>query len=258
MANVDNSNVSQTLIQNPIIFDQPLGKLDRLNFKIYLDDDAVTPAWLYVPTYLDVAEWNATFQIDEEIGYASVDAGWSEKPSVPIPEQPSQMPYIFMKPDPVLQKLAFEKKQAQRLSQQAGLLSDAVGGTESAQAEADAKAASAVSAVKAADEEAAKAAAEAAAAAAANDKDAAVKAAYAEAKAEAAKAEAAKAAKEAADPSKDRDAKTRDAPLPQPRPVDRASVNDNRAVAVTINRAVAMPVANTSFKMAVADTSVTK
>jgi hypothetical protein len=115
MANVDNSNVSQTLIQNPVIFDQPLGKLDRLNFKIYFDDDAVTPAWLFVPPYLDINEWNATFQIDEEIGYASVDAGWSEKPTVPIPEQPSQMPFIFLKPDPALQKLTFEQKQQERL-----------------------------------------------------------------------------------------------------------------------------------------------
>ena len=123
MANVDNSNVSQTLIQNPIIFDQPLGKLDRLNFKIYFDDAAVTPAWLYVPSYLDTSEWNATFQIDEEVGFASVDEGWSENPTVPIPDRPSQMPFIFIKPDPVQQKLDFEKKRAAR--EQAELLAGA-------------------------------------------------------------------------------------------------------------------------------------
>jgi hypothetical protein len=97
MANVDNSNISQALIQNPIVFDQPLGKLDRLSFKIYFDDAAVTPAWLYVPSYLDVNEWNATFQIEEEIGYASVDAGWGETPTIPIPCNPDAMQYLFLR-----------------------------------------------------------------------------------------------------------------------------------------------------------------
>jgi hypothetical protein len=98
MANVDNSNISQALIQNPIVFDQPLGKLDRLNFKIYFDDDSLTPAWLYVPSYLDVNEWNATFQIEEEIGYANVDAGWGEAPTISIPSNPNAMQYLFLKP----------------------------------------------------------------------------------------------------------------------------------------------------------------
>jgi hypothetical protein len=98
MANIDNSNVSQALIQNPIVFDQPLGKLDRLNFKIYFDDDSLTPAWLYVPSYLDVNEWNATFQIEEEIGYANVDAGWGEAPTIPIPSNPNAMQYLYLKP----------------------------------------------------------------------------------------------------------------------------------------------------------------
>ena len=97
MANVDNSNISQALIQNPIVFDQPLGKLDRLSFKIYFDDAAVTPAWLYVPSYLDINEWNATFQIEEEIGYASVDAGWGETPTIPIPCNPDAMQYLFLR-----------------------------------------------------------------------------------------------------------------------------------------------------------------
>jgi hypothetical protein len=99
MGNINDTSVSQTVIQNPIIFEQPLGKLDRLIFKIYFDDQTVTPAWLYVPSYLDVVEWNATFQIEEEIGYANVDAGWSEAPSIPIPDNPNLMPYIFYKKD---------------------------------------------------------------------------------------------------------------------------------------------------------------
>ena len=79
-----------TLIQNPIIFDQPLGKLDRLTFKVYFDDAAVTPAWLYVPSYLDVSEWNATFQIDEEIGFADKNAGWGTNPTIPASSASSQ------------------------------------------------------------------------------------------------------------------------------------------------------------------------
>jgi hypothetical protein len=99
MANVDNTNQSQALIQNPIVFDQPLGKLDRLSFKIYFDDAAVTPAWLYIPPYLDINEWNATFQIEEEIGYANVDAGWGETPTIPIPSNPDAMQYLYLKPE---------------------------------------------------------------------------------------------------------------------------------------------------------------
>ena len=98
MANVDNTNQSQALIQNPIVFDQPLGKLDRLSFKIYFDDDSLTPAWLYIPSYLDINEWNATFQIEEEIGYANVDAGWGETPTIPIPSNPDAMQYLYLKP----------------------------------------------------------------------------------------------------------------------------------------------------------------
>ena len=49
MANVGDSGISQTLIQNPSIFENTLGKLDRLNIKIYYDNDTITPAWLLLP-----------------------------------------------------------------------------------------------------------------------------------------------------------------------------------------------------------------
>jgi hypothetical protein len=96
MTDVADTGISQTVIQNPVVFDKPLGKLDKLIFKVYFDDDTITPAWLYVPAYLDAMEWNATFQIEEEIGYASSDGGWGEAPTVPIPTNPNDMNYLFL------------------------------------------------------------------------------------------------------------------------------------------------------------------
>ena len=94
MGNVGDSGISQTLIQNPSIFENTLGKLDRLNFKLYYDDEALTPAWLYLPFQYDVNEWNATFQIDEEIGFANQGSGWGTRPSIPVPDDPNDTPYL--------------------------------------------------------------------------------------------------------------------------------------------------------------------
>ena len=77
---------SQTCIQNPILFTNTLGKLDKLNFKIYLDDESLTPMWLYSPFPSQLDEWSATFQIDEEIGFVDRNNGWSTKPTIPISE----------------------------------------------------------------------------------------------------------------------------------------------------------------------------
>ena len=77
---------SQTCIQNPIVFTNTLGKLDKLNFKIYLDDESLTPMWLYSPFPSQLDEWSATFQIDEEIGLADRTDGWSNRPTIPINE----------------------------------------------------------------------------------------------------------------------------------------------------------------------------
>lgn len=87
---------SQTVIQNPSIFDNTLGKLDRLDIKIFYDDQEITPAWEYLPYYLTLSEWNATFQIDEEMGYANRASGWGAKPTVPIPTDPDKTPYLFV------------------------------------------------------------------------------------------------------------------------------------------------------------------
>lgn len=88
--------ISQTVIQNPIMFDNPLGKLDKLQFKIYYDDDNLTPSWLAVPFDIGFNEWDATFQIDEEVGYANKDSGWGINPTVPIPSNPSALQYMAL------------------------------------------------------------------------------------------------------------------------------------------------------------------
>jgi hypothetical protein len=94
MSNIGDSGISQTLIQNPCIFENTLGKLDRLNIKIYYDDANITPAWLYLPIDYDINEWNATFQIDEEVGFINQDPNWSNVPNVPIPKNPNDTSYL--------------------------------------------------------------------------------------------------------------------------------------------------------------------
>jgi len=95
MADIGNTGVSQTVIQNPTVFENALGKLDKLDFKIYYDDYAMTPAWLYMPYFLSLNEWNATFQIDEQVGFASQDSGWGPRPTVDVPDDPNSTPYLF-------------------------------------------------------------------------------------------------------------------------------------------------------------------
>ena len=81
---IGDTEISQTCIQNPILFTNTLGKLDRLSFKIYLDDINLTPMWLFYPFSSQIEEWSATFQIDEEVGYADRNSGWGPVPTVPI------------------------------------------------------------------------------------------------------------------------------------------------------------------------------
>ena len=94
MGAVGDTGLSQTVIQNPVILDVPLGKLDHLDFKIYYDDDQLTPAWQYLPFTLDINEWNATFQIDEEVSFANRESGWGQLPTIPIPNDPRRMAYL--------------------------------------------------------------------------------------------------------------------------------------------------------------------
>jgi hypothetical protein len=94
MEALGNSGVSQTVIQNPAIFENALGKLDKLDISIYYDDDHITPAWLYLPYFLSIQEWDATFQIDEQVGFANQGTGWGNRPSIPIPENPDSTPFI--------------------------------------------------------------------------------------------------------------------------------------------------------------------
>jgi len=91
---VGKSAESQTLFQNPLEFETPLGKLDRLTFKIYYDDAAITPVWLSTPFPELYSEWNAIVNIEEEIGLASRVTGWSTTPTLPIPTNPNATPYV--------------------------------------------------------------------------------------------------------------------------------------------------------------------
>ena len=40
--------------------------------------------WLFYPFSSQIEEWSATFQIDEEVGYADRNSGWGPVPTVPI------------------------------------------------------------------------------------------------------------------------------------------------------------------------------
>jgi hypothetical protein len=93
---VGSGEVTETAIQNPIVFDTPLGKLDRLHFQIYADNDAISPLWLAFPFELGINEWDATFQIDEEVAYANRDTGWGTNPTVPIPNNPAALQYLAL------------------------------------------------------------------------------------------------------------------------------------------------------------------
>lgn len=93
-AGVGAGEESQTCIQNPILFTNTLGRLDKLQFKIYADDQYLTPMWRFLPQELALNEWDATFQIDEEIGFANRNTGWGLRPTVPVPNNPNAMPYL--------------------------------------------------------------------------------------------------------------------------------------------------------------------
>ena len=92
---VATGETSETAIQNPILFETPLGKLDKLDLKIYADDTTLTPLWLFLPFDIGINEWTATFQIDEQVAFANRDAGFSGNiPTVPIPNNPQDFQYV--------------------------------------------------------------------------------------------------------------------------------------------------------------------
>jgi hypothetical protein len=96
-AGIGAGEISQTVIQNPVIFENPLGKLDKLQFKFYFDNEDLTPAWQVLPFEVGFNNWDATFQIDEEIGFANRDAGFSGNiPTVAIPNDPSAIQYMAL------------------------------------------------------------------------------------------------------------------------------------------------------------------
>jgi len=94
---VATGETSETAIQNPILFETPVGKLDKLELKMYADDGSLTPMWLFFPFDLGINEWDATFQIDEEIALADRNSGFSGNiPTIPIPSDPSGFQYMAL------------------------------------------------------------------------------------------------------------------------------------------------------------------
>jgi hypothetical protein len=97
MQGVGSGEVSETAIQNPILFETPLGKLSKLTFKMYADDVSLTPLWLGFPFELGINEWDATFQVDEEIAYANRNEGFGGNvPTIPIPNNPNAFQYMAL------------------------------------------------------------------------------------------------------------------------------------------------------------------
>lgn len=81
--------VSQTIIQSPARFSPPLGKLDKLDFTLLLDD--FTPISSFFPFGFDFTNWDAVFQIDEEVPVVDRTGGFSTVPTVP--ETQGALPY---------------------------------------------------------------------------------------------------------------------------------------------------------------------
>ena len=77
---------------NPIIFNPPLGKLDKISINLLFDDTALTPVEKFYPFQgSNLFEWDATYQIDEEICDASSNGNLSSVPSVKI--DPKNTPF---------------------------------------------------------------------------------------------------------------------------------------------------------------------
>ena len=81
--------VSQTIIQSPARFSPPLGRLDKLEFTMLLDD--FTPVSSFFPFGFDFTNWDAVFQIDEEVPVVDRAGGFSTVPTVP--ETQGALPY---------------------------------------------------------------------------------------------------------------------------------------------------------------------
>jgi hypothetical protein len=86
---------SNSVIQNPTLFENYLGKLDKLTFKIYYNDGPISPAWLLAPFKdLSFNEWEATFQVEEVLALADRNKGFGPEPTLPIPSDPRDMLYL--------------------------------------------------------------------------------------------------------------------------------------------------------------------
>jgi hypothetical protein len=83
---------AQTVIQNPVTFNPPLGKLDKLSIRLLFDDAALTPVEYFFPFLgSSLFEWDATYQIDEEVCDITTNSNMNSIPTVKI--DPSKTPF---------------------------------------------------------------------------------------------------------------------------------------------------------------------
>lgn len=73
---------SQTFIQNPVLFQPSLGKLDRISFNFLLDEGLV-PIASILPSYAQIDNWRGVFQVDEQIPFVKP----THVPNVPLSER---------------------------------------------------------------------------------------------------------------------------------------------------------------------------
>ena len=74
------SDVVQSIIQSPAQFYIPIGKLDKLQFTLLLDD--LVPLSALFPISLEFTDWSATVQIDEEIRTLDREVDLSNVPTI--------------------------------------------------------------------------------------------------------------------------------------------------------------------------------
>ena len=73
---------SQSFVQNPVFFKPYLGKLDKINFNILLDD-GLDPVSDFLPNFVKLENWRGVFQVEEQIPSVKL----SHIPNVPLLER---------------------------------------------------------------------------------------------------------------------------------------------------------------------------
>lgn len=84
-AGYDADSTTQTVIKNPVLFPGTLGKLDKLEFRILIEDQFLTPLEQFFPFSFPFTNWDAIFAIEEEVSNADRNVGFNRVPTVQIP-----------------------------------------------------------------------------------------------------------------------------------------------------------------------------